>query len=312
MSTDSARESKTEERALTVSELIADPQQAELPTAQTPGAAMIIERADTVLSNLPTHLRSEAGIFMTQCMIAANKIKPEDVNPATIPVAVMNLATIGLIPGSGTKYAWLIPYKKVCTAVVGWHGYRHLAFQNNFLASLHLDVVMMDEEFELLNDENGAHFKHVPNPERGPVNWVDIKGAFCQYHTKSGKTGFRWCNKAELSKAKRSTPMWKNEPAVACMKTAVRRAANEQWDITNVSLKKALQMEQEQELGNLNFSLTPQFDGSPALDLDAFTKPPEAEAAPDDSAQEAAAAESCPHCGGVNAHAENCPHNIDF
>jgi len=82
---------------------------------------------------------------------------------------LMNCAQLGLELGSATSQAWLIPYGKQATLVIGYRGMRDLVFRSNRIANLWARVVRENDKFEFSYGTN-EKIDHVPaKGKRGEI-----------------------------------------------------------------------------------------------------------------------------------------------
>ena len=205
----------------------------------------------------------DVGQFYAACISEFNLIFDKDVEPMSAPVAMKNLAMVGLPPGSALKLAYFVPFKKgerkLLQVVIGYRGYIELAFAGNFLRDLHSDVVLAGESIEFWKDESGPRLKHMVDLNRTET-MQNVIGAYCIYHTRNQGRGVFLVQGPELhalckKQSSRGDSPWKNHPLAMCRKTAVRRAANEWPQVP--ALKLALRLDElvedlDQEQGDMS------------------------------------------------------------
>lgn len=247
--------------------------QAGLPNPVNEGACLVIRKRQAVSTVLSGSLKPDQ--FMTAAIAAANELHP-GTTPSTIALAVFNAATLGLMFGAVRGEAFLVPYfngKKSkeagrdvfdCQLIVGYKGFRNLAYRTSFLKSFTTEVVLKDEPFEVFVDEDGRHLKHAMKVDREPMgNGSNVVAAYCVYQTRTGGTGVVWIGRKELERAKpEKSDIWRQHYPAMAQKTAIRRAAKE-WDVTE-QLAGAILIDEQAEAG-----LSQQFLCDPKL-VDGF------------------------------------------
>lgn len=89
---------------------------------------------------------------------------------------LMQLAAMGIEPDG--RCAYLIPFKDVCTLIVGYRGISEVLRRNHDVAAIHCDVVGVNDQFVVRYGSRGI-LDHVPNiRERGEIwcaySWVKL------------------------------------------------------------------------------------------------------------------------------------------
>jgi recombination protein RecT len=89
---------------------------------------------------LPSHLTPDRLIKVA--LIATSRV-PQllDCNPQSVLRCIMTAAELGLEPGGPFGHAYLIPFKGVCTLIVGYQGLVELAHRSGRLLSISAHVV---------------------------------------------------------------------------------------------------------------------------------------------------------------------------
>jgi recombination protein RecT len=206
-------------------------------------AAQVVSKRIDVLRGLVPTASIDPDLWLASLMIEVNGLTKE-VSPVSIGTAALNAAYLGLQFGKSLGHAFIIPYGKEATLVVGYKGLRHLAFQTGFLKTLHPEVVCRGEEFTQWNDENGAHFRHVPAHERDP-NRDNITHAYLVYETMAGGKGTKILPRSEINRSDKQRDVWNSDYRSMCLKTAIIKASKE-WNTTS-RLAHAVSLDEQTE-----------------------------------------------------------------
>jgi len=203
---------------------------------------------DSVSKALPTHVTK--AHFMRALQTQFRKTpKLEQCTEKSIGAAVVTSAQLGLMVGVNGA-AYLIPYGKECTLIIGYQGLIDLCYRSGQVESVSADVVCENDDFSY---EQGLEpkLKHIPNLKgsRGEPYAVWAAARIKE----SSKPTYVVMNREEVLKVKNSSAgaktssspwngdfeneMWK--------KTALRRLVK--LLPKSVELAKAFQFENDQE-----------------------------------------------------------------
>lgn len=168
--------------------------------------------------------------------------------PNTILSSVVELVQLGLEPGGPLGQAYLVPYGRTCTPIVGYQGYIALARRSGEIASIFAQVAYELDEFEVqFGDE--PHVLHKPNlrGERGePI------AVYCVATFKSGEKHIEVMTVVEIeavrkrSRAGNSGP-WQTDWSQMARKTVIRRARH-YWPIS-VEMAQAAELDDRVDTG---------------------------------------------------------------
>lgn len=170
---------------------------------------------------LPSDIDRNA--FIAACMMEANCLA-DDVEPISVLKSCLRAAVIGLIPGMGEGLCHIVPFKKQAQLIVGYKGFKELAFQSGYLSSLYMDVVCSDDQFEHWIDTHGPQIKHVPNLDRRPSK-DNIVASYCVWATSRGGNGVMVVPRSDIDKVDKGRDVWRSDFAAMARKTAIIRAA---------------------------------------------------------------------------------------
>ncbi len=172
---------------------------------------------------LPRHMDADkmARVAMTSIQ---NTPALLECDPKTVLGAVMEAAQLGLEPDGVLGHAYLVPYKRKCTLIVGYKGMIALAYRSGQVLSLKGNVVYETDEFEVAFgiDEKLKHVPDYESKKRG--------NRVCTYaiaHMKDGGHAFVVLSMHEVEahrkkSASANSPAWKDHYDAMAIKTAVR------------------------------------------------------------------------------------------
>jgi recombination protein RecT len=150
--------------------------------------------------------------------------------------AAIRIAELGLVPGAALGHAYILPFwndkKGIMQAqvILGYKGMIELAYRNGLVASIKATPVFHGDQFDWCEDENGVHFKHVPdllNPNRG--NPAKIALVYAVARMTSGGCIPLFMTRAEIdmlrqrSTQARNNPVWNSDWEQMAVKTLIRR-----------------------------------------------------------------------------------------
>jgi recombination protein RecT len=102
---------------------------------------------NALAETLPKHMDAERFTRIAMGSLRKNP-KLLQCEPASFLSACLQVASLGLEPDTPLGHAYLIPYGKEVTLVVGYEGYIDLAYRSGVVVAIHANVVRDGEEFE--------------------------------------------------------------------------------------------------------------------------------------------------------------------
>lgn len=196
------------------------------------------------------HLNPER---MMRVMANALRATPAlaECEPMSLLGALMQCATLGLEPNTPLGHAYLIPFGKSVTLVVGYKGLADMARRSGLVVSLHSDVVYSDDELWSYEYGSGMHLRHKPGPREGRK-----VAAYCYVKLRDGEAfvvlpwpevmrvrdlsqGYR----RAVAKGDKTAPWVAHEDAMA-RKTALRALANRGEMPISVEFAQALEVDE--------------------------------------------------------------------
>lgn len=191
----------------------------------------LIRLAPQIVKTLPNNMSIDRFQAVTFQAIARN---PDlvDCEPASIILAVLEAASLGLEPTGSLSQAWLVPYKPAgarhprAQLMIGVRGLEELARRSGRVSSITSRVVYQGDEFEVWfgTDEK---IVHRPSFVTDPTK---ITATYAIAHLTDGGQVFDVMTKDQIdairarSKAKNSGP-WSTDYPEMARKTVVRRLA---------------------------------------------------------------------------------------
>ena len=156
-------------------------------------------------------------------------------NPQSFLSALLQTAVLGLEPDTALGHAYLIPYGKEATLVVGYEGYIDLAYRSGVVTSIHANVVRGEDVVDW-GEGSEPYIKHKPkaNPQtytQGRQVYMsgrDVTHAYAIARLLGGGHVQVVMLKAELdaiksrSRASHDGP-WVTDPVAMFKKTAIRQ-----------------------------------------------------------------------------------------
>lgn len=213
---------------------------------------------------LPAAAKARVGDFLRMALIDVPRqrtlMELAKANPARILIALMDIARLGLFPGSKLGEAWVVPFKNDgrpdCSAIIGYQGFLKLARNSGLIESVQARAVYAGDRFEL---QFGLHedIIHVPSPDVDRSFAGNVIGCYTVCKFKGGGHHIEWMTADEiLAIAMRSKTYdrrsdswsgpWQTDWIEMAKKTVIRRAAK-QWP-KSVDMAEALALDEKNEI----------------------------------------------------------------
>lgn len=134
---------------------------------ERPTLAQFVTRLQPEIQRaLPAHM---SGDRMARLALTTIRLNPTlaECKPESFAGALLTAAAIGV--EVGTPEAYLVPYRRECTLIIGYQGYTKLFWQHPAAQTLNAQTVYEGDEFEYAY---GLHPKlhHVPSRDSGRTN----------------------------------------------------------------------------------------------------------------------------------------------
>ncbi len=171
---------------------------------------------------LPTHIKQERFVRIALTQIRKTP-KLLDCSRESLLGAIMESGQLGLEPGT-LGHAWIIPYGKEATLVVGYRGMLDLAWRSSKIASVFAKEVYAGDHFQWMFGLD-PKVEHRPSPD---ADRSKITHVYAVIKTTGGGTLFDVMSVEDIdsirerSRAKSSGP-WVTDYAEMCKKTVLRR-----------------------------------------------------------------------------------------
>lgn len=247
---------------------------------------------------LPAAAKARVGDFLRMALIDIPRqkklIELAAANPSRIIIALMDIARLGLFPGSKLGEAWVVPFavgkgvdrRPDCSAIIGYQGYLKLARNSGLIESVVARPVYEGDHFEV---RYGLHedIVHVPGAKVDRSNPNLVIGCYAIAKFKGGGHHLDYMTVDEiLTIARRSKTYnprddawdgpWGTDWIQMAVKTVIRRA-QKQWP-KSVEMAEAMALDERDEI-----VVHPEVDGfglpqightkSSVFDMGAFSDP---------------------------------------
>lgn len=186
----------------------------------------LFERSKGAIAQvLPRHLTADRILKVT---LAATSRTPKllECSQTSILQSVMQAAQLGLEPGGPLGHAYLVPFKRECTLIVGYRGLIDLARRSGQIDSIEARVVYARDKFRISFGLTQV-LEHEPSWEAEPG---EIIGVYSIARIKSGLPQVEFMTIAQIEKIRRGSPTgnysdspWANHYDEMARKTVVRR-----------------------------------------------------------------------------------------
>jgi recombination protein RecT len=192
-------------------------------------------------------------------------------SPGSVIGSILESAQIGLEVAVGGQ-CWLIPFKRKSTLVIGYKGFKDLAYRTGAVGAFNAEAVYENDSFKYhraFGGGNEPYIVHEPNEapiaERG-----HLRGAYCAVQMKSGQWVLKYLSKPEVLERKARSRMatrpgsvWISDERAMWIKTAVRGAAP--LLPADYNFSRAHDLDTQADLGKQDLSVEPKdFDVSEA------------------------------------------------
>lgn len=123
---------------------------------------------------LPTHLTGDRMMRLALTVLRKTP-KLTECDPASYVGALLSADALGLDPGVDDE-AYLAPFGRECTLIVGYQGYVKLFWQHPLAQHIDAQAVYEGDEFEYAYGTN-PYLNHVPGTNRGKITHYYAVGA---------------------------------------------------------------------------------------------------------------------------------------
>lgn len=196
---------------------------------------------------LPSHFTADR---MRRLALTAFRQNPKlrDCDPVSVMASIMMAAQHGLEIGIQGK-AYLAPYGRECTLIVGYRGLIELVLRSGMVRTIAAHIVHHSDDFRIAYHET-VPFVHIPNLERPAGD--RIIGCYMHAVTATGEHVIEWMTTAEVdairnrSRSGKSGP-WQTDYNEMMRKTVVRRGVKYLSMSTEVSDLLSAEESQERE-----------------------------------------------------------------
>jgi recombination protein RecT len=217
----------------------------------------LVKRADNLADILPNNMSPARFTRVTTQAIFGNPSLIE-CSRASIVMAVLEAAQLGLEPTGSLSRAWLVPYRdkkrggvKVARLQIGWMGYCDLARNSGKVKTITAEVVYDDDEFAYQKGTD-PFIRHIPAlaDVRDP-NKITYAYAVITYT--NGGVEFEVMSRSQIEAVRARSNAANNGPWITdypqmCRKTPLRRLV--QRSPLSPELQQAIERDIEVEVGS--------------------------------------------------------------
>lgn len=146
-------------------------------------------------------------------------------DPTALLSCLVRLAQTGLYPDAQIGHAYIIPYGRTPTLVIGYRGLVELARRSGEILSLTAEVVCKQDSYKVVLGTS-PRIEHEPAP--GPRTADTIVAAYAVARIRGGGCQFEWLDRTEIDRIRRCSKSgdsgpWAQHYGEMARKTAVRR-----------------------------------------------------------------------------------------
>lgn len=241
-----------------------------------PTPAEQVKRLETMLNGmtrdfeaaLPAAAKARAGDFLRMALVdvprSKNLLELAEKAPARIMVALMDIARLGLVPGSKLGEAWVVPFavgkgdkrRPDCQAIIGYQGFLKLARNSGMIKSIAARAVFEGDTFDL---RFGLHedLVHVPSATVDRTDPNKVLGCYSVVHFRDGGHHIDYMSADEIIAISKRSPSydryegtwsgpWSTDWIEMAKKTVIRRAAK-QWP-KSIEMAEAIALDERDEI----------------------------------------------------------------
>ncbi len=140
----------------------------------------------------------------------------------SLRLALITAAQLGLEPSGPFGECFILPYKQgngyIAQLQPGFRGLVKLARQSGEIKNIRSHVVHENDDFTIYQGDDPRIHHKLCTGDRGA-----IVGAYSIAYFVDGETDFEWAPWAEIQKAKKNTPAWKEWPGEMARKFVLKR-----------------------------------------------------------------------------------------
>ena len=175
---------------------------------------------------------------------------------------LLETAELGLEPAVAGQ-CWLVPFKRRSTLIVGYMGFKDLAWRSGLVASFYADAVHEADKFDYFQGFGGGRepwLEHAKASLDGEENLGALRASYCAVQTTGGGWMLKVLSKPEVMKRQgnshtRRDSVWVSNPAAMWTKSAVR--ALYPMLPTTTQSRRALDVDRLADTGKQNLAADP-------------------------------------------------------
>lgn len=215
-----------------------------------PAVQVIAARRDRIVAQLPAHIKPDRFFEALSGIYADENVSK--CTTSSLLACAYTIAKLGLEVEKVLGQVYVIPYSGVATIQIGYKGFLELGRRSGVVLAVETEIVYDCDKFERWTDENGKHFRHIPDDDRGPN--AKPKLVYCSSQIAGGaRSQVEFMPWFEIQKIKAAvlargkSPAWTANEFEMARKTAVRRASK-YWP-QSPELGRAVHIDEQLERG---------------------------------------------------------------
>lgn len=158
---------------------------------------------------LPGGVTAERVHAITRLVVKQN-FKLQECTGGSVWRAVLEILSAGLTPDKVLGEAYIVPFKGEATPIVGYRGYRTLAYNHPKVCKVEAKVVRVGDEFDVVYGTEQRLF-HKPCGNTGTKD-EDFEGAWALAVLQDGATLIQWCPKGEILEHRQASASFRFKP----------------------------------------------------------------------------------------------------
>jgi phage RecT family recombinase len=166
------------------------------------------------------------GFALTACTRQPDLLK---CTPVSILQSLQESVRVGLDPSGTLGQAYLIPYGKKATLIIGYQGFIQLIYRSGVVKKIYAEAVFEGEHFEVFGGTE-QRIIHNIDIDGDRNDEKKLRGCYAVAVLMTGETLYVWMNKKQLDvirnrsqSSKSSSSPWHTDPIEMYKKTPIRR-----------------------------------------------------------------------------------------
>lgn len=183
---------------------------------------LVRRMAPAMTAALPQHVRPDR---MMRVVLTALRRTPAlaNCNDASLLGALMTFAQLGLEPGTPLGHAYLVPYGKECTPIVGYMGYIELARRSGLVKNIYAFAVREGDTFKYTLGLYPT-LEHIPS-DAADRESKPITHTYAVAHIRDAEPIFEVLSLAQIEARRKKSASGRNGPWVDHFEAMAKKSA---------------------------------------------------------------------------------------